>query len=518
MFNLESFSVWIYDDNNWEESRSHKTQTKYVFSQDRPCDLPKSGFVHVIVNVDEAGQHITGLEGEYFYGQHLHEVLIAKYSTEELASVEQNITGTGSLLSRFISAVNTLTPCQQEELVNQFGVPCFGSLIATLVHLLVFQLAILLLVVAWLNASCFWKNKLLPLYARFPEVEGFVDRNLLKLIAIYIAYLFSTSLQLELKPILNVILSFINTWDQVLVEGCPIDSDFFFAQLNLGLIKAVVWQIGNQEDGKVECQDISLLTSEKDVFTLSDDFVCRKEVNQKVIGSQLDNGIWRKKVENKISCSSIVDQESLSFVTGTSVDQESCDQSTKCDSGSLSSYVTNEDKSTKCDSSSLSSYLTNEDCSHDIYRILESKKGEVERRANQANKSLASHFSTLSNEVVAYAMTEVRRRLEGCVEETIYKSYPRIENYIQSALQEKSDYFFLLKEQLELEVNRVREVCQQAFLVLEAVPQYEERIRYLENEVKALKAERSGDTDLHRKVSHLQSTVTQLLKAVRVRS
>lgn len=478
MYQVETFSVWIYDDNNWENSHSRETQTNYVFSENRPCDLPKSGFVHITVRADETKQHIASLEGEYFYGPKLHDVLIAKYSAEELIKFEKNIAGTGSFINRIVSAVNTLTPCQQEQLVNQFGVPCFGSLISTLGHLLILQLAILLLFIAWVDSPCFWKNKLLPLYVKFPTVENFANRRLLKLIAIYIAYLFSTHLHLELKPILNTILSFINTWDQVLVEGCPIDSDFFFAQLNLGFIKAVVWQI---EDG-----------NNTDILSCDEKFIEKNE-----------DTVWRKKITKKeTSCES--------FVTGDSI-EESCDKQQE---------FKRECKTIKCDSdvSSLSSFVTTDDCSADLYHILESKKGEVEKRANQANKSLASHFSTLSHEVVAYAMTEVRRRLEGCVEDTIYKSYPRIENYIQSALEEKSSYFFLLKEQLELEVNRVREVCQQAFLVLEAVPQYEERIKHLENEVKLLKAERNGDTDLHRKVAHLQSTVTQLLKAVRVRA
>lgn len=476
MYQVETFSVWIYDENNGEDSHSRETQTNYIFSEDRPCGLPKSGFVHITVRADETKQHIASLEGEYFYGPKLHDVLIAKYSAEELSKFENNIAGSGSFLNRIVSAVNALTPYQREDLVCKFGVPCFGSLTATLGHLLILQLAILLLFIAWIDSPCFWKNKLLPLYVKFPPVENFVNRRLLKLIAIYIAYLFSTHIHLELKPILNTILCFINTWDQVLIEGCPIDSDFFFAQLNLGFIKAVVWQI---EDGD---NNTDILTCDEDVVTR-----CHRD------------GVWRKKITKKeSSCES--------FVTGDSI--ESCDKQQD---------FKRECKSIKCDSD-VSSFVTTDDFGADIYHILESKKGEVEKRANQANKSLASHFSTLSHEVVAYAMTEVRRRLEGCVEDTIYKSYPRIENYIQSALNEKSNYFFLLKEQLELEVSRVREVCQQAFLVLEAVPQYEERIKHLENEVKLLKAERNGDTDLHRKVAHLQSTVTQLLKAVRVRA
>jgi hypothetical protein len=444
---LDSFSVWIYD----VKTGRGCYKTNYVFSYKRPDDLPKFGILHITVTVDEAGQNLSSIESEYIYGPCRDDVIIVHYNQEELASVEANLVGTGSFLQRIVEQINNLSPCQREELVEKYDCPCFGTILSTLIHLFIFQLATTLVLLAWLNATCFWKLKLLPLFVTLPVVEGFITRNLLKLLTIFIVYTLAVPGKLPLKPVLEIALCLVDNWDGAFVCGNFLDGDLILAELNLGLLKRLC----------VEAKP-----------------------------KQKDEEEWDISVETLPSAC-----EPSSFLTGESLD-------VVCTKYQKAREVYTSESSVDFAST---------------YRLLETKKREVEKEASQAAKSLSGHFSTLSHEVVGYAMTEVRQRLEGCVEECIYKSYPRIETYIQSALQEKSDYFFLLKEQLELEVNRVRDVCQQAFLVLEAVPHYEERIRYLEQEIKALKCGRKGDTDLHCKVEHLQSTVSHLLKVVRCR-
>ena len=500
MAQLESFSVWIYDKKKSKISCPYQDRLNYIFSWKRPCNLPKSNVIHLVVTV--ADQHLTNLEARYFYGPSQCEVIVVKYSAEELATVETRIVGEGSFVERIVARINQLTPRQKQELIDRSQFPCFGSALNTLLHIFIFQLAILLIVLAWLSSSCFWKNKLLPLYVKLPPVEGFVSRKLLKLVAIYFIYLFSMDLCIKLRPLLEVILSLIEVWDESFVDGEDLDSDFFQAQVNLGFLKYVIWQF---EDKKCRCA----IKEECKSFVTGnsvDPTTCTKDPCF-VTGTSVDPSTCfatGTSVDTKGSCfatGTSVDTKGSCFATGTSVDtKDTCFVTGNSVDTKDTCFVTGSSVDTK-----------------GTYLLLESKKKEVEKCASQVNRSLASHFSVLSEEVVSYAMIEVRRRLEGCVEECIYRSYPRIETYIQSALQEKSDYFFLLKEQLEIEVSRVRDVCQQAFLVLEAVPQYEERIRHLENEVKAIRAEKNGDTDLHRKVEHLQSTVTQLLRAVRCR-
>ena len=576
MVKLETFSVWIFA--SQERHCSPHQKINYIFSEKKPCNLPKSGFVYLKVCVDKEGQHLTGIEADYVYGPCHNDIIITKYSSEELFCVEKNLVGEGSLVDRIIAQIIKIPLCQQRSLVEEFSLPCYGNLLTTLIYLFVFQLAITLVVIAWLDAPCFWENKLLPLYVRLPTPKGFVTRKLLKLLVLYFVYLFSMDnsscpestipgITIELRPILGIILRFIDTWDEVLITGQDLEDKLLQAQLNLGFIKYIIWQLN--ENKKSCCNEItdtschpkirseSTICTKKDYdssFVTGDSLDCREITSKSsfVTGDSCKNNSLSTTTSSlsresfDTINSSLVSKDSLnsSFTTQDVVKSKHYTSVSDLESGycetsavdAINSSLITEDDLRPISSTDTSSIVKTQTTSFDkannraiqgipenldirqTYQLLESKKRELEKKASQVNQSLAAHFTTLSHEVVGYAMTEVRQRLEGCIEEHIYKSYPRIESYIQAALRDKSDYFFLLKEQLDLEVSRVRDVCQQAFLVLEAVPQYEERIRHLENEVKALKGERNGETDLHRKVEHLQSTVSQLLRAVRCRA
>jgi len=422
MDRVESFTVWIYDDSERKNTCSYQKKPKYVFSWNQPGDLPESGFVRLSVTCDETQQHLATIEGSYFYGPKTDDVLVCKYTREELLAIEKILVGEGSFLDRITAQIKKLTPHQERDLIDKFGIPNFGSSSATLVHLFIFLFAVVLVIIAWLNSPRFWENRLLPLDVRFPKSKHVISRNILKLLAIYLVYLYSMKIEIELRPLLDAVITFINIWNDALVDGEDLDTDSFHARLNLGFYKYIIWQIKNSPSHrKIEHQQ-----NEKDGIPLSsDDFILPG-------GQETDN---------------------------------------------LSSSTGNRDE----------------------------------------NFPWEDDKSFPSEEVIGHVMTEVRNRLDSYLEEHLYKLYPGIEKYIQTILREKGDYFTPLKEQLDLEVSQAKEIYQQALLVLETVPCIEKRIRRLENEINALKSRQNNDADLHRKVEYLQSTVTQLLKAVRCR-
>ena len=609
MSHLESFSVWIYD-------------SKQVFSCEPPCDLPKYGYFFVDVVADSLSNQLTSLKGVYVFGPSKKDIIIAEYNTQDLLLVQNNLLGSAgqTFFQRFAAYVAQITPDEQDYLLYKYCFPCFGSVQDCLLHLFIYQLAIVLIFWAWLTSDCFWQQKLLPLYAKFPLIPGFVTRRSLHLLALYFIYLLS---MLEnnctiFKPLIDIILHFVDVWGNFLTLGSEIDTQLFHAQLVLASIKHVVSEVKENQKNDSICSSLplshkessssdvkssqsslltdcglgsqlscgnnlysdktndddslytqsdktcsSLLTVNSNYPVTTDDKTCsslhtRSDKTCSSLYTQSDKTCSSLYTQSDKTCSSLL----TSNYPVTTDDNSLYTQSDKTCSSLLTSDDSISQKKVKCevstDGTSSGSLLTSErnssgakretiycevgkpikketsfssekECKYDtssidqtsnvipIYRVLESKKQEVERCAAEGQKAIASHFGHLSDEVVVYAMAEVRKRLEGCIEETIYQAYPRIESYIESALQEKGDAFFYLKAQVELEVSRIHEICQEAFLVLESVPLYEERIRRLENEVATLKLQLSGDSNLHRKVEHLQSTVVSLLKAVRCR-
>lgn len=522
MVKLESFSVWIYDKKDSKANCPYQEQISYIFSQKPPCNLPKNRFIHLSIVSD--GQHLIELNAEYVYGSSSRNTIYVKYSQEELSRLENNLIGKGSFVDRIKIQVDQLSSCQKENLLREFQIPCFGDSTTTLIHLFTFLLAITLVAIVWLDDECFWKNKLLPLHIRFPCQKGIVTKKILRMMVIYFIYLFSMNLDFELRPILELILSFINIWDTSFIDGEDFNTDFFNAQLNLGFLKYVVWQLTDKKEASDYTSNIIRENScNKKRFSHSDQDLISSNNSNVSISSNFNDSFFNTNGSNN--------SLSSTFVTGDSLEEEYNVLKKKVeilDVTTTSSYqnvdtssnypIEKRIKKINYKSSDQSNNKSSDLDLRQTYCLLENKKKDVEKSGYQVGRYLSSHFSTFSQEVIEYAMVEVVKRLEGCVEEYIHKSYPRIENYIQSALKERSDYFFLLKEQLDLEVNNVRDICQQAFLVLEAVPQYEERIRYLENEIKQLKTEINNETNLHRKVEHLQTTVMQLLRAVRCRS
>lgn len=483
---IKSFSVWIYDkkNTNFEAHGHHDTnkgigcplsfgRTNHVFVDRPPCNLPKSGFIHLTVAASEDGQDIIGLQADYFFGDGCNDVLTVSYDQLELQSLGDCLVGTGTLVQKIQAYIQGISSREQEKLLCKYSIPCFGGLEENLIHLFIYQLSILLVVLAWLNASCFWENKLFPLYVKFPTSTSLVSKKILKVLSIYFIYVLSMKFHIDLKPIVSLILCLINTWGDIFCDAHDVDIEIFQAELNLNFLKYVIWELRNGEE------------------------------------------------TSSLAGSSKITTDTSKYSTPPNISSASSKYSTPPVVSEVSKYSTPPNISTDTSKYSTPPSVTSTDDRNQlipIYRLLETKRQEVERGASQANRSLASHFTTLSEEVTSFAMSEVRKRLSGCVEECIYNAYPRIENYITSALEQKSENFSLLRDQLELEIFRVRDTCQQALLALEAVPYYEERIQYLENEVKTLKKHINGnDGDLHRKVEHLQSTVAQLLRTVRCR-
>lgn len=460
MVALKSFSVWI--------SCSAKGAS-YVLSTQPPCNLPKSGFIHLQVQVDSTGQHLGEINGKYFYGPEQEDVISVSYSQYDLQRVEQGLLGEGNLVEKITNYIAYLSPDEKVARLETSPFTCNGDLVSSLAQLFLFQLGVVLLFIAWLNTPCFWEKRLLPLYIRLPTPDSIITRRLLKLVTIYLVYLFTIDSCFQHDPIIVTILNLVNNWNDVFVLGDDLDGDFFHAQLNLGLFKFVLLQVTFPWK-----DESSLLTKEE--------YIEKKEVVPLRYHSSSSSADDSSSEEEELS----PPEKAPLVITETS---------------SLSS--TEPVRLIQLTEPTL------------VY--LESKKKELEKSSSLINRSLANHFTVLSHEVITYAMNEVQRRLEGCVQDHIYQSYPRIDSYIAKAFDNKSNYLVLLKQQLEAEVYRARDICQQAFLVLETAPYYEERISHLEKEVAALRADKINNHDLHRKVEHLQSTVTQLLKAVRCR-
>lgn len=73
--------------------------------------------------------------------------------------------------------------------------------------------------------------------------------------------------EIELRPLLDAVLVFINIWNDALVDGEDLDTDSFHAQLNLGFYKYIIWQIKNSPSHrKTEQQQ-----NERDTIPLSSD-------------------------------------------------------------------------------------------------------------------------------------------------------------------------------------------------------------------------------------------------------
>jgi hypothetical protein len=133
---VDSFIVWIYDDSKRKDNYSYQNEPKYIFSWNQPNDLPESGFVRLSVTCDETQQHLATIEGSYFYGPKTDDIIVCQYTGEELLAIEDFLVGEGSFLDRITAQIKKLTPQQERDLIDKFGIPNFGSSSATLVHLL----------------------------------------------------------------------------------------------------------------------------------------------------------------------------------------------------------------------------------------------------------------------------------------------------------------------------------------------------------------------------------------------
>lgn len=373
MAKLEPITIWIF---NYKKDGKNLLP-RYILGQNKPCDSPKEGYIHLIIDPDSDGSKIARIVAKHV----LDETITTKIGHQELNDFQASFCGDLGFIDRVSGIVDTLSDKSCKDLLDCHPDYCFGSQKNNLIHIFTVQFALLAVLLTWLKTPLFWQKKLLPLYADVSVGKIPITQHILRRLAFYIAYLSATGLTFDLNPILESAAFFITNFSHIFEPGEKGDEELYLSELNLALIRFVLFK-GHEEP------------------------------------------------------------------------------------------------------------LSTRD---------------IERATHQATRSIAGNVSALSEQVVVSSLKEIRKRLDGCVEECVRGAYPKIKSYLDTATETKKESLSILKSSLEEEIKRNRKLTEESFNLIE-------KVKHLEQKVKILEANRKENEELNRKVEHLQSVINQIIK------